>query len=215
MPGGHCTIVTVHMYLIGSRMGLVCKMFIMRSSIHIPPPCFRCWLLQWPSSNNVSLLSVLLTQCTLSTLCMTATQVVDKLRTMPQFCIIGMLRLWCTYWSWLLTWSLYINRINITCWYSFYQNLQKSHYILCSRVLMLFNGREITEIASFCEKSQFPSNTQLLGPPWIHITNGISIGSSVFAQLTVVTNRSTHKQTMEHRDRCNNKPYLCYECKPA
>ena len=38
-------------------------------------------------------------------------------------------------------------------------------------------------------------------------STGISIGSSVFAQLTVVTNRSTHKQTMEHQDRCNNKPY--------
>ena len=40
-----------------------------------------------------------------------------------------------------------------------------------------------------------PSNTWFLGPTRVHIPNGISIGSTVFAGLTIVTARLTDRQT--------------------
>jgi len=36
-----------------------------------------------------------------------------------------------------------------------------------------------------------PSNTWFLGPTGVHFPNGISIGSAVFAGLTIVTDRPT------------------------
>ena len=40
-----------------------------------------------------------------------------------------------------------------------------------------------------------PSNTWFLGPIGVHIPNDITIGSAVFAGLTVVTDRLTDRQT--------------------
>jgi len=40
-----------------------------------------------------------------------------------------------------------------------------------------------------------PSNTCFLWPTRLHSTNGISIGSAVFAWLTIVTDRQTDRQT--------------------
>jgi len=40
-----------------------------------------------------------------------------------------------------------------------------------------------------------PSNTCFLGPTGVHTPNGISIGSDVFAGLTIVTDRLTDRQT--------------------
>jgi len=63
-------------------------------------------------------------------------------------------------------------------------------------------GREI-----FPQNCPFPvgsrpvPNTWFLGPTAVHTTNGISVGSSVLAQLTVVTDRQAHShtQTTQHR----------------
>ena len=49
-------------------------------------------------------------------------------------------------------------------------------------------------------------NTQFLGLPRVHIPNGISIDSSIFAQLTLVTNRHTHRPHYM----CNNRRHLLY-----
>ena len=43
-----------------------------------------------------------------------------------------------------------------------------------------------------------PPNVWLLGPTRVHNPSGISIGSAIFAGLTVVSNRQTHRQTMIH-----------------
>ena len=40
-----------------------------------------------------------------------------------------------------------------------------------------------------------PSNTYFLGPTWVHIPDGILIGSAVFAGLSVVINGQTDRQT--------------------
>jgi len=38
-----------------------------------------------------------------------------------------------------------------------------------------------------------PSNTWFLGPTQVHVLNGISIGSAVFAGLTIVTDQPTNR----------------------
>ena len=43
-----------------------------------------------------------------------------------------------------------------------------------------------------------PPNVWLLAPTRVHNPSGISIGSAIFAGLTVVSNRQTHRQTMIH-----------------
>ena len=55
-----------------------------------------------------------------------------------------------------------------------------------------------------------PSNAWSLGSTWVHISNGTSIGSAVSAQLTVVTNRQTHKHT--HREYRPKRAHLCTAC---
>ena len=40
-----------------------------------------------------------------------------------------------------------------------------------------------------------PTNTWFLGPTRVHNPDGISIGSAVFAGLTIVTDRPTDRQT--------------------
>ena len=45
--------------------------------------------------------------------------------------------------------------------------------------------------------SELPSNTWSLGPTQVLNTNGISIGSAVFAGLTSVTDRPTDRQTTQ------------------
>jgi len=53
------------------------------------------------------------------------------------------------------------------------------------------------------------SNTWFLWPTRVHIPNGISIGSAVFAGLTVATDQSTDRQTETPRySVCNNRPRL-------
>jgi len=52
--------------------------------------------------------------------------------------------------------------------------------------------------------SRLPSNTWFLGPTRVHNPKGISIGSAVFAGLTIATERQTN------RPRCisSNEPHL-------
>jgi len=57
-----------------------------------------------------------------------------------------------------------------------------------------------------CGNSGPPTNTWFLGPTQVHVANGISIGSSVFAGLKVATNRHTH--TDRPRYSRSNKPHL-------
>ena len=56
------------------------------------------------------------------------------------------------------------------------------------------------------------SNTRFLGPFWptqVHIANGISIGSAVFAGLMVVIDRSTDRKKNKPRYfDCNSRPHL-------
>jgi len=55
-------------------------------------------------------------------------------------------------------------------------------------------------------------NTWFLGLIWISIPNGISIGLTVFAQHTRVTDRQTNHATC---DICSNRPNLCeYAMRP-
>jgi len=58
--------------------------------------------------------------------------------------------------------------------------------------------------APFLGRSRLPPNTWFLGSPRVYTPNGSSIGSSVLAQLTVVTNRQTHRP----RNISNNRPHL-------
>ena len=52
-------------------------------------------------------------------------------------------------------------------------------------------------------------NTWFLEPTRDQGTNGISVGSAVFAGLTTVTNRQTDRQTDRSRYFvCNNRPHL-------
>jgi len=50
-----------------------------------------------------------------------------------------------------------------------------------------------------------PTNTWFLGPTWVHNSNSISIGSAVFAGLTIVTDRPTDRPRYSV---CNNRPHL-------
>jgi len=43
-----------------------------------------------------------------------------------------------------------------------------------------------------------PSNTRFHGPTGVHVPNDMSIGSAVFARLTIVTDRQTDRQTAGH-----------------
>jgi len=49
------------------------------------------------------------------------------------------------------------------------------------------------------------SKEWFLGPTRVHISNGISIGSAVFARLTIVTDRPTDRP---RNSVCNNRPHL-------
>jgi len=66
--------------------------------------------------------------------------------------------------------------------------------ILQKRRITPAHGRlnRIRQVAQICTS---PSNTCFLGPTRVHIPNGISIGSAVFARLTIVTDRQTDRQT--------------------
>jgi len=55
-----------------------------------------------------------------------------------------------------------------------------------------------------------PSNTRFHGPIGVHVPNDMSIGSAVFARLTIVTDRQTYRQ-VDSRPRhcaCNSGPHL-------
>jgi len=53
-------------------------------------------------------------------------------------------------------------------------------------------------------ESEPPPKTWFTGPPRVHIPNGISIGSAVLAQLTVMTNG--HTDVDRPRYMCSNRP---------
>jgi len=58
----------------------------------------------------------------------------------------------------------------------------------------------------FAWGSRPPSNTTwFLGPTWVHNPNNISIGSAVFAGLTIMTDRQTNWPL---ESVCNSTPYL-------
>jgi len=54
---------------------------------------------------------------------------------------------------------------------------------------------QLTNIAPSPWEICTPSNKWFLGPTLVHPTNGISIGSAVFAGLTNMTNRKTEHAT--------------------
>ena len=56
-----------------------------------------------------------------------------------------------------------------------------------------------------------PHLTQFLGPTQVHIAEGISIGSAVFAGLTVVTGVQTNRSRYSV---CSNRPYLASAVRP-
>ena len=58
---------------------------------------------------------------------------------------------------------------------------------------------------SFTRGIWIPSNTWFLGPMGVHNPNSASIGSAVFAGLTTVTDRQTHRPCYSV---CNNRPHL-------
>ena len=58
------------------------------------------------------------------------------------------------------------------------------------------------------EKSAPQSNVWFLWRTQVHIPNGISIGSSVLAQLTHVTKRHTDRQTDRPHYNAINRPHL-------
>jgi len=69
--------------------------------------------------------------------------------------------------------------------------------------------------APFSPKCRFPRGdwtpfkTWFRGPTRVHNPNGMSVGSSVFAGLTTVTDRPTDSQTdRPHYAVCNNRPHL-------
>jgi len=55
-----------------------------------------------------------------------------------------------------------------------------------------------------------PHNTWFLGLTQVHSPNGISIGSSVLAQLVVMFNRHTHRHRRRPRYICRNRPYFAF-----
>jgi len=60
----------------------------------------------------------------------------------------------------------------------------------------------IRHVAPMCT----PSNACFLGPSQVHIPNGISNGSAIFAGLTIVTDLLTDGPCYSI---CNNRLYLC------
>jgi len=62
-------------------------------------------------------------------------------------------------------------------------------------------SNRIRQVALMCT----PSNTWLLGPTRVHIPNGISIGSAVFAGITTVTDRPSDTPRYSV---CNNRSHL-------
>jgi len=79
---------------------------------------------------------------------------------------------------------------------------------------ILYNGAgHAPEIAPFLRRYGPPPNTGCLEPTGVHNPNGISIGSAVFAWLTVVSNRPPYSDSSRpHLMRCiamrpnNNRP---------
>ena len=65
------------------------------------------------------------------------------------------------------------------------------------RVTMLYNGPSLflLKIAPSHGGSGPLSNTWFLGPTQVRNPNGMSIGSAVFAELTIVIDRPTDRQT--------------------
>jgi len=72
------------------------------------------------------------------------------------------------------------------------------------RVLVVYSGPFLfpLEIASSHGLSGPPSNTCFLGLTRVHNSNGMSISSAVFAELTILTDRPCYSV-------CNNGPHPC------
>jgi len=60
---------------------------------------------------------------------------------------------------------------------------------------MLLNRPDTLKITLHVWEAGPPSNTGFPGPNQVHIPNGISISSAVFAGLTIVTDRLTDRPT--------------------
>jgi len=74
----------------------------------------------------------------------------------------------------------------------------ESPYTLQRSVIFFLKIVSLREDPEF----QVPSNTRFLGPNRVHPSNGISIGSAVFAELTIVTDRQRYFVY-------NNRSYGC------
>jgi len=73
---------------------------------------------------------------------------------------------------------------------------------LWQTVLILYNGPHFSCL-KIVPSHWFP------GPTRVHIANGISIGSAVFAGLTIVTDRQTDRPTDRPRySACKSRPHL-------
>jgi len=81
---------------------------------------------------------------------------------------------------------------------------------------MLSNGPDNLQKSPFpIEISGPPSNTWFLGPTGVSHPNGISIGTAVFAGLTNVTNKQTHRQTDHDSPSVAMAHILCNACDAA
>jgi len=79
------------------------------------------------------------------------------------------------------------------------------------RIFPIVNNGPIDapKIVSSSGGSGSPPNTWLLGPNQVQAPNGISAGSAILAQLMVVTNRQTDRQTdTQICCICSNRPHL-------
>jgi len=80
---------------------------------------------------------------------------------------------------------------------------------------MLYNNRPPLlrlKIAPSHQGIWTPSNSRCLGPTGVHNPNGSSIGSAVFAGLTIVTDRQTDRPCYSV---CNNMPHLRTHSRPT
>ena len=86
---------------------------------------------------------------------------------------------------------------------------QLAHLILAKHPYVLLIACSPPQNGPFAWGSEPLSNASFLGLTWVHRSNGISIGSVVFAGLTTVTERSTDRQIALLPDTISGHFYVC------
>jgi len=78
--------------------------------------------------------------------------------------------------------------------------------VCCVHSLMHFKGRTTPKFAPSPGRiGPPPSSTRFIGPTRVHNSNGISIGSSVFVRLAIVTNRDRQTHADRYTDRLTDR----------